>query len=67
MSEATQAAVNAAYAAKAKIVADQKAEIEAMKTGKHNQQLKAANRMIAPALAASVKATWRTPRRRRKP
>lgn len=53
--EAAQAAVNAAYAAKRKIVADQKAEIAALKNGKHKAQLKAANAMIARALAENTK------------
>lgn len=52
----TQAAVNAAYAAKRKIVADQKAEIEAIKKGRHAQELKAANAVIARAMAENTKA-----------
>ena len=51
-----QAGVNAAYAAKATIVAEHKAELAALKTGRHREQLKAANAMIARALAESAKA-----------
>lgn len=54
--EQAQAAYVAAYRAKQQILADQKAEIDAIKKGKHAEQLKAANAMIARAAAAKAKA-----------